>query len=490
MPVRPLPDRPSLENLRKQAKDLLAAIRRGEPAARDRLAAAHPRGARAGRGGEPALADAQLAIAREHGLPTWAALVRHVGLGRESRPLHELDLLFRSIPGAREARRPLLDGLEREVDALLAADASGAASAATLVRLADAVAGSGGGGALAGGPLDRDRAREAIARWHRFGGWADVVRHADRAIDPGFEAAADAIVSGEVEVLRDLLARRPALVSERSPFGHRAALLHYVAANGVEDSRQWQSPREAVALARLLLAAGAEPDAVCDAYGGVTPLGLVVSSVHPARAGVQVGLVDALVDGGAAVEGPGGDGGPLLTALAFGYLPAARALVRRGARVDTVVAAAGLGRVEEVQACFDAAGALRPDRARPLPVAGVSADPRAHVDRALVWAGRLGHPPVVSFLIDRGADLAAADEQGFTALHWAAFRADLATMRVLLDRAAPLDARNAYGGTVLEATRWAAANAPAAGADYPAAIALLEHARQARKTMSPPETDG
>src|SRR5688500_11381917 len=106
MPVRPLPDRPSLENRRKQAKELLAAIRRGARAARERLAAAHPRGDGAGRDGEPALADAQLAIARELGLPTWAALVRHVGLGRESRPRHELDLLFRSIPGAREARRP------------------------------------------------------------------------------------------------------------------------------------------------------------------------------------------------------------------------------------------------------------------------------------------------------------------------------------------------------------------------------------------------
>ena len=42
---------------------------------------------------------------------------------------------------------------------------------------------------------------------------------------------------------------------------HRATLLHYVGANGVEDYRQ-RSPQNAVAVAEALLAAGAEVDAV------------------------------------------------------------------------------------------------------------------------------------------------------------------------------------------------------------------------------------
>ena len=50
----PLPDRPSLEFLRKLAKDRLAEMRRADPSAR--------------------LAQAQLAVAREQGFTSWRAL--------------------------------------------------------------------------------------------------------------------------------------------------------------------------------------------------------------------------------------------------------------------------------------------------------------------------------------------------------------------------------------------------------------------------------
>jgi hypothetical protein len=49
-----LPERPSLEYLKKLAKDRLPTLRRANPAAK--------------------LADAQLAVAREHGFPSWRAL--------------------------------------------------------------------------------------------------------------------------------------------------------------------------------------------------------------------------------------------------------------------------------------------------------------------------------------------------------------------------------------------------------------------------------
>ena len=57
------------------------------------------------------------------------------------------------------------------------------------------------------------------------------------------------------------------LARARSARVHHATLLHYVAANGVEDFRQ-QSPPNAVTGARRLLEAGAEVDALADTYDG------------------------------------------------------------------------------------------------------------------------------------------------------------------------------------------------------------------------------
>ena len=71
----PLPPRPSLEQLRKQAKELLKAYRGDDRAATDRFHAHHPRII----SGKPvALADAQLVLAREHGFASWAKLKHHV----------------------------------------------------------------------------------------------------------------------------------------------------------------------------------------------------------------------------------------------------------------------------------------------------------------------------------------------------------------------------------------------------------------------------
>ena len=70
----PLPARPSLEQLRKQAKELLRALRAGDPAARSRFAAAH----RSAEAQQIRLADAQFVIARELGFPSWARLKHHI----------------------------------------------------------------------------------------------------------------------------------------------------------------------------------------------------------------------------------------------------------------------------------------------------------------------------------------------------------------------------------------------------------------------------
>jgi len=60
-----LPDRPDLDQLRRQAKELLRAAANGELRARARLHAVSER---------VTLSAAQLAIAREHGFASWPAL--------------------------------------------------------------------------------------------------------------------------------------------------------------------------------------------------------------------------------------------------------------------------------------------------------------------------------------------------------------------------------------------------------------------------------
>jgi hypothetical protein len=102
------------------------------------------------------------------------------------------------------------------------------------------------------------------------------------------------------------------LIRAQSARRHRATLLHYVAANGVEDFRQL-TPPNAVAIAKALLEAGAEVDALANTYGGgnaQTTMNLLVSSTHPAEAGLQPALVDTLLDYGAAIDGLDNDGSP------------------------------------------------------------------------------------------------------------------------------------------------------------------------------------
>ena len=68
-----LPARPSLEQLKKRAKELLRAIRAADP---DAVARLH--GHLSHHAGDATLADSQLVIAREHGFASWARLKRHV----------------------------------------------------------------------------------------------------------------------------------------------------------------------------------------------------------------------------------------------------------------------------------------------------------------------------------------------------------------------------------------------------------------------------
>lgn len=306
-------------------------------------------------------------------------------------------------------------------------------------------------------------ARGIIASRHHFNTWDEFVAHTETMKDKAspvarFEAAVDAIVSGDVATLTELLRDDPKLIRARSPRRHHATLLHYVGANGVEAFRQ-RTPRNASAIAQLLLDAGAEVDAVADMYGGSTTLGLVATSLHPKLAGVQQPLIQLLLERGAALDHSAAAGGRSLvhSCLANGRGEAAEYLASRGAPLD-FESAAGVGRLDVVQSFFS-------DEAVTSPVT------KAQMESALIWASAYGRTAVAELLLDRGVDI-DAQVSGFTGVNWAATNGHLETLRMFLARGASLELRNRYGGTSLEAALWGATNRPHE-ADYLPVIETL-----------------
>ena len=256
-----------------------------------------------------------------------------------------------------------------------------------------------------------------------------------------FEAAADAVVDGDEAALTALLTQSPDLVRAGSA-RHGATLLHYISANGVENERQ-RTPPNAVAVTRILLAAGADPKATAIFYGApATALDLLVSSLPPYRAGLQAQLANQLLDAGA------DDTGILLTALAHGYVETAEDLARR-LLADTLPVAAGLGRL-------DVFAALLP-----------GASPQAR-HQALALAAMHGRIEVLQRLLAAGAELNQLNPMGFhghaTPLHLAVWKGHEDTVRWLVAQGARCDVADViHGGTPLG---WARHEGHAAIARY------------------------
>jgi len=143
-----------------------------------------------------------------------------------------------------------------------------------------------------------------------------------------------AVHSGDIAAMRRLLELHPELVSARGPGGRSA--LHVVT--------DWpgyfpQGP----AVARLLLQAGADPNARSDGQRGETPL-------HWAASSDDVDVAEVLIDGGADVEAADGSiGTPLANAVGYGCWHVARLLIDRGARVTVLWQAAALGMTARVR---------------------------------------------------------------------------------------------------------------------------------------------
>ena len=86
-------------------------------------------------------------------------------------------------------------------------------------------------------------------------------------------------------------------------------------------------------------------------------------------------------------------------------------------------------------------------------------EPKALVE-ACTCACFLGRTSVADFLLTHGVDPAAGTSTGLSAFHWAANRGNLDTVKLLIERNAPLELVNMYGGTVLGCAVWSAINEP------------------------------
>jgi len=297
-----------------------------------------------------------------------------------------------------------------------------------------------------------------IARSHGFESWPVFARHLEALTQRSspvsrFEAAADAIVSGDAVTLKRLLRQDPKLIGASSAREHGATLLHYVSANGVEGYRQ-KTPKNILAITEMLLNAGAEIDATANVYGGgCTTLGLAATSVYPERAGVQEALLQTLLDHGANLEQPsiaGNRQSIVVGCLANGRPKAAEFLASRGAPLH-LAAAAALGRLDIVKSFFEVTT-------------------KEQLNEGFLYACGYGHNSVVEFLVEKGVDPATGSPDGQTALHRAVIGGHLHTVKLLLRHNPPLEVKNVYGGTVLSQALWSAAH----GGDPDIYLAILE----------------
>jgi ankyrin repeat protein len=452
----PLPLQPDLDQLRRQAKELRDAARSGDPAALGRITAHTP----AVTPGTVTLTAAQLAIAREHGQPGWPRLVAEVKARTAERGQLVDDFLAASIRdwtgrAARMlARDPWIAGYDFRATVVLGDAARAGQLLARDPGLATAADPRTGWTALH---------LACASRWHRLDparadGLTEVARLLLAAgADPGARQGGEGsqwtpllcAVAGEANagITALLLAdgARPddhALYLAAFDDSHECLRLLLPYAADIAATTALSAPISTgdATAARLLLEAGADPNHLLEA-------GLLGESheqeppVPPLSAAVALGasaeLTGLLLEYGADPDAPGPDGRtPYQQAVRTGHDQVAELLAQHGA--GTALSAAD----ELLAAC------RRADRAAAATL--LAADPhlagQLTDDDYRVLAGAAGQDATeaVRLMLDLGfppGSQSGADDGG-TALHLAAAAGATATVRLLLERGADIEARD------------------------------------------------
>lgn len=255
--------------------------------------------------------------------------------------------------------------------------------------------------------------------------------HHEDITDPVFREAVDAIDTGNLARLTTLIAAHPRLLHERlltagEGYFKDPYLLYFVADNPIRIDRL--APN-IVEITGFLIDQLKRHTVDGLQYQLDYTLGLVATGRIPRECGVQIDLIDLLIDAGAK---PGGG----LGALAHGNIAAAEHLIARGGPL-TLATAVGLKRMADVQRL-----AVQASRDEKL--------------IALTVAAFYGNPGMVSLLLDMGVDPSdyPLDGTGFhshaTPLHQAIYSGSLDCVKLLVAAGARLDLPDKiYHGTPL-----------------------------------------
>jgi len=296
-------------------------------------------------------------------------------------------------------------------------------------------------------PFTEEDARLVYAREHGFETWGDLTTRVnllasrtDIATTEPFMAAFGALQSGDVAGFEGLLRANPSLAIERGTNGNTLLNL----AVSFAGRPEWKGGVSAI---EALLAAGADVNDANDR--GSTPL-------HQAAYSNKPEIANILLAKGAALdaEAHGAGGTPLITALFWGHREVADLLGRHSVSPNNLRAAAGLGILELVEACFTgertqtleagaARGFYRPHSG--FPDWQPSTDPQEVLDEALVWACKSNRVSVLERLVRAGVQLDADPYRG-TPLIWAAACNRREAAAWLLDHGANINQKGTFGG--------------------------------------------
>ena len=259
-------------------------------------------------------------------------------------------------------------------------------------------------------------------------------------LDASFREAVSAIDSGDVATVERLIAANPALVRDRleSPgawlrdtvggaldgFFRQPYLLWFVAEDPVRNGRL---PPNIAAVARAIIDAARREGASSLQEQLDYALTLVSWSWIARQSGVQIELIDVLVDAGAATDGNPNN------ALVNRNVAAAAHLVERGARL-TLATALCLARWDDV----DRLVATASDKQRRFAFVLSALNGKADALRRMIRAG-----------VDLNAPSADLYSHG-TPLHHAVCSGSLEAVKVLAEAGADLNIKDsAWGGTPL-----------------------------------------